>query len=321
MKFFKYKILIILGCFLSGCSVGTSTIEEHSFSRILQANNHVKPEVVAIMKMLGFEDVPTRVDAFTGKFFLTFARKRNVERWHLQDEMDLTLKAKILDLFEKLGYFNLLEPQKKTYDYIVVLGATLQRIRIRLATLKKYWERGIRCKKIIFLTGARPLEPFEGADLLADFKQTILPIKENWQLPTEYPQTEAEIFMAIWNQAQLPEDLAAIEIECVDTPMQKWPDGKIQRPNTGDIVKQWLSRNPTPGDCLFISNQPHVGYQDALIRRFISKDFLVEAVGLEVKKEDQTVSILLDALVRELAIEAVLCGLWNEETLESYLKQ
>jgi hypothetical protein len=324
MNFRLYKSIVFLGVLLGGCSVGNQQGFKpinRAVDRIVGADKNVNSTVVSIMQAMGCEYVPTKVDAFAAEFFPRFARKRGVERWDVHDTIDEKTKAYVLNLFDELGFFCAVQPKQKAYDYVVILGATLGRMRTRLGTLKLLWEQGVRAKRVVFLTGARPLEAFEGPELLADFKQTILPIKEGWLLPSEFPKTEAAGLMALWDQAQLPQDLRGTPLDFIDTPLQVWPDGKLERPNTGDTLLAWLAQKPTPGSCLFITNQPYVGYQEAMVRRFVPKDFTIETVSLSTGKEDKTVGVLVDALVRELAIEACVCGLWDEKTLESYLKQ
>ncbi|NGX40087.1 MAG: hypothetical protein KR126chlam1_01427 [Chlamydiae bacterium] len=44
-------------------------------------------------------------------------------------------------------------------------------------------------------------------------------------------------------------------------------------------ITDWLDTNPTPGNCLVISSQPHIGYEEAVARLFLPETFSVEGVG------------------------------------------
>ena len=48
---------------------------------------------------------------------------------------------------------------------------------------------------------------------------------------------------------------------------------------------------------------------------------LGEPVGSAADRDRNNVSVLVDLLLRWLAFEAYLNGLWDEQILESYLKQ
>ena len=90
----------------------------------------------------------------------------------------------------------------------------------------------------------------------------------------------------------------AIPIVFVDTPMQKTENNNLRRPNTRDTINEWLQKyNPHNGSILAISNQPFIGYQDAVLRNILPKGFSIETVGCE-NLENETTTIILDSLAR-----------------------
>lgn len=326
MRKFLLGFLACLFLVMSGCwnPLQPHTVDKEAL-RVLDENCHIRPQIITIMQALGHQKIPTRVDLFVKEFFPLVARKHGVERWQIQDTLTTETKDFILTQFEKLSFFGAITPQAKEYDYFVVLGATAKNIRLRFAYLKKLWESGIRGKRIVFLTGARRLEAFEGPEQLNDRIQQTLPIKTTWQPPAKHPENEAEIMHLLWLQAELPSDLAALPLDVINTPEQAWKDGSIHRPNTGDTATAWMAKKPTPGSCLIISVQPHVGYQGSVIRRWIKTPFTIETVGAATqqteRQDPRSVSVLVDALLRQLLFEAYHCNFLDEQTLESYLKQ
>jgi hypothetical protein len=179
----------------------------------------------------------------------------------------------------------------------------------------------VRCKQVIFLTSERPLVAFENRAALADRAQTVLPIRTDWQEPAQMPTKEHEMLPIVWDQAELPADLKALPRHIVVSTMKTYPDGTTRRAHTGDTVEDWVAQKPQPGSCLFISNQPYVGYQGGIARRLMPKEFSIEIVGAAPRSEQKSVSVLVDTLLRWLAFEARLAGLWSDATLQSYLNQ
>lgn len=327
MNRLRLSSLILLLTFFSGCwnpLDSAHTIHQDAL-HILDSNGHVRPQVTTIIQALGHANPPSRVDLFVKECFLLFARKKGVERWQVQDNLSPIDKNRVLAQFETLGFFDAITPKKSSYDYFVVLGASIKNVRTRLAYLKKLWVDGIRAKRIVFLTGARRLEPFEGPEQLNDRTQTTLPIKASWQPPAKHPEFETDLMRELWLQAELPTELAALPLDVINTPEQKWPDGSTHRPNTGDTAVAWLATKPTPGSCLCISVQPYVGYQGAVMRRLMPAPFTIETVGAAVqiaeRQDPRSVSVLVDTLLRQLLFESFLCRFFDEQTLESYLKQ
>lgn len=173
-------------------------------------------------------------------------------------------------------------------------------VRKRLAFLVREWNRGVRFDHIIMLAGQRPLDAeLESLSVLYDRKNKELPIRQSWHEPQLPPKTETEMMRMIFEQAQLPEALAKVQFRVIDTPMQKRADGSVCRPTTGDTVNAWLAQNPEPGNCLVISNQPYVAYQDSVMRCLMPKSFTIETIGSN-DQETERLSTLLDTVARTL---------------------
>ncbi|MBM3886417.1 hypothetical protein FJ364_00670 [Candidatus Dependentiae bacterium] len=322
MKFFVPKILLLAYFLLGGCSSQNNSIQSDALAAaVLLPNGTVSPTAVKLMEELGCVQVPTRVDHFVEAYFPHFCRKRGVERWQMDNNFDEQKKSRCMALFAQLGFFNEVKPLQREYDYVTVLGGTLTSMRGRLGYAKKLWQQGIRFAKIVFLTSDRPLELFENDEQLADTQQQILSIKADWQVPTSFPKTEATLMNVLWDQADKPKDLSDVSVDIISVPMKNLGDGRTERPHTGDTLVSWLAKKPLPGRCLFISSQPFVGYQHGVIKRLMPHDFIIESVGPKTAPEKNNIAVLIDSLLRWLAFESFLCGLWDDKTLEFYLKQ
>ncbi len=206
-----------------------------------------------------------------------FLRPKNKERWQVTSYLAAKEKAIQAECMA-LNMVKEIKPIHRDYEYIILFGGTLEGVRTRVAFLAKLWHRGIRFKKIIVLTGQRFLDPvIESEAELTNTRNLILAIKTNWQLKT-HPKTETDMIRMVFEQSIIPATWQSVPIEFIDTPMQK-KEGWFVRPNTIDTINQWLTTHPLPGSLLAISEQPSIGYQDALLRRFLPPSFTIETVG------------------------------------------
>ncbi|MBA3751383.1 hypothetical protein H0X06_01090 [Candidatus Dependentiae bacterium] len=213
----------------------------------------------------------------------------------------------LLPLFKELLLIEKIEPVKQYYSHVVLLGATITSVRNRLAYLIQLWESGIRFDTLIVLTGQRPLYPtIESLDLLLTDPLHLVQFKENWSFDGQVPSTETEMIKYIFNQTKTPKEWNVIPLIFVDTPLQKTETGEIRRPNTQDTIKEWLSLyNPHPHSILALSNQPVIGYQDAVLRRFFPLNFKIETIG-DIDSKNRGISTILDSLARWIYNEVLL---------------
>jgi hypothetical protein len=227
-------------------------------------------------------------------------RPHGSERWEIQ-ETAYANRDVLIDLLDQLCLFNEINPHKQHYNYCFVLGAIAPSVRGRLCYIFKLWDAGVRFDNLIFLGSERPLDAQkDSAAVLLDRSQTILPIRCDWTQTNGLPTTEVEMMKFIFGQATLPSGFDQINIQFISTPMKENEDGSVRRPNTGDTIAQWLSTDPILGSCLFISNQPYVGYQDAVIRTYMPSAFEVDVVGSCANPQKQNIDVVLDTLARWL---------------------
>lgn len=231
-----------------------------------------------------------------------FKRTDGKERWQI-DEKFHEKRTVAWHVIENLALISEITPMESHYDYAVILGATLPTIRTRMNHLIALWNHGVRFNKLVFLGGQRPLDPQrEPQDLLLNAPEFI---RSDWQLTDPIPTTEIDMMRMVYEQARLPKELANVETLFINAPMQKQSDGTLRRPTTGDTVHQWLIDDPTLKDLpnpkiLVISSQPHVGYQDAVMRTLLPKTFDIDTAGSAIDDKTTKFAEILDALTRWL---------------------
>jgi hypothetical protein len=228
----------------------------------------------------------------------------------------------VFQLFRSIGDVGPLYPSLQTYDYILLNGSTIEDMRFRLYTLQELVVQKrlliTPTTKIIFLTGERDLYPEEDEGQLKDTH----PLQQNphWKTPIALPTTEDQAAEWIWNQSQLVPSLREAPITFVRAKkrIEKDPttgEAIKRRPNTYDTVQAWIQgHQPHPGDCLMISNQPYVYYQQATLEAalkkagLLSKGFTVEGTGARSEPEDfsyftKHIAIFLDNFARTIYTE------------------
>ena len=140
---------------------------------------------------------------------------------------------------------------------------------------------------------------------LYDRTNKFLPIQADWMEPAKIPATETEMAKMVYNQAKLPKDFKElVQVQFIDTPLQRASNGGAIRPNTGDTIKLWLTKTKPTGSVLAISNQPYVGYQHAVLKTFVPKEMSIETVGPKPSTSASS-DLLLDTLARWLYQENV----------------
>lgn len=270
---------------------------------LLTRDNKPNHHLTELLSLLGVNHDGTlaSIVASTQKQWL---RNPDQERWHMA-EISVPQKERIKSLLGMLYLQEEIKPIKKNYDYCLMLGATVQRVRTRFAYLLDLHKQGVTCQQIIMLGGKRRLdEKIESATQLLDAHNTDLLFKKDWQLNQALPTNETEMMRMVVDQTDLPADFAK-KIIFIDTPMQSNGDGApMRRPNTGDTIKQWLKSHVKPGSCLAISNQPYIGYQDSVIRTFLPESFSLETVGPRAE-DDSTIAATLDSIARWLYQENI----------------
>lgn len=201
---------------------------------------------------------------------------RKGELWELEDQHPDKWNQ-VFPLFRELGMIDEITPSKSHYNYALVQGARLSAVTRRFETLIQHVEEGLQIDKIVFLGGERPLDP--------EIETPYLP-----GLSTEY-----EMIIYVYDML-VPESMRGIEVEFVNAKM----DGD-DRPTATSTISEWLRDHPRPGSCLVITHQPYVNHQDAVMSRYLPKDFTFETI--ERASRVTNLSIYLDSITRILYLQ------------------
>lgn len=224
-------------------------------------------------------------------------RKDGKERWDVEDMIHASPEM-IYDLFSKLALVQPKYSSESHYEYAVILGATLQKVRSRFNFLSKEWKKGMRFNKLVILTGDRLLNPdFENQEALINPSLSPYPFRKDWSFSGQLPKNETEMMLLVLDQLDLPKEWQSKKPIIADAPQKK---GK--RPNTEDTVWEWLAKNPQPGSTLIVTDQPFLGRADTIVRKILP-DFSIETVGEGVsfdyfKSEKKATPVILDELAR-----------------------
>ncbi len=262
-------------------------------------NQDNKP-TVALLELLN-EMRAHHTDSFPSIVQTTqlWLRPTEKERWEFKNDFIEIKKPRLLKLFENLCLIQKVEPSKKYYDYALLFGGTLDDVRNRLAYLITLWDNGIRFNSLVILTGQRLLNAtLENHERLLNNQHKGLPSKNTWHFKENFPTSEPEMIKFVFEQTDIPRAWDTVSRIFIDTPPQETGSNSFRRPNTEDTIIQWLKEcKPQPGSILAISNQPFIGYQNAVLRKNMPQKFAMETVGSAYQDNESTTTIL-DALVR-----------------------
>lgn len=289
MKIFLALLLFIF-------ALGTVRADPMPKPQVILDNHSPSPALLELLDECGIQHNGALLDIIEKT--QSFWRQEGKERWEMLPLIGLH-ERRIYALLDRLHVLEEIPSPMQHFDYAIVHGALLPRVRMRIAFLIKEWKRGVRFDKIVFFTGERPLlSSAENEAALLDYDNRFLPISGNWSFNGALPTNEIQMMRFVFEQACLPEDMKKVPVEWVISPMII-KDGKVTRPNTQNNITEWLSRRPKPGSCLAISNQPYVGYQDAVLRKHLPTSYSLTTVGPQADGSTK-LEVHLDNLARWL---------------------
>lgn len=249
------------------------------------ASSVVNPTLLEFLKEMKIEHDGTLTSMINATQAAGWQRPLQVERWQVPD-LNVEERGIVLSYATKMGLLESRYPQKKHYDYAVIMGGATFRMEKRMQFFQELWNAGYRFDRIVLLSGDRPIDPAVE------------------KLP-EGCKTETEAAHAMWKMRDLPAEIRNIPTLFVDMPMVPIYRGK-RRPSSADTIAKWIKTHPKPGSCLFISNQPYINYQEATARLLIPKGFTVEMVGPGAVPAELNAADILDSIARWLYQEGQL---------------
>lgn len=208
-----------------------------------------------------YEDLVTDLLEFlklTQKHFTI--RTGHQERWEiLHPEWMSINKDKNFHLLETLGMVSAIEPQNKATDALCILGGTMGKMVNRIDYASLLTNKNLRANNLILLAGERYVTvKVDGTE--AELNK----IAEAYQLSDWRALTETHLIQEAYKKSLL---YGKIPTFTIDTPARDLP-----RPTTQTIILElieWLKLHRDIKNIIFVSNQPYVKYQKAIIEGVI----------------------------------------------------
>jgi hypothetical protein len=177
------------------------------------------------------------------------------------------MNPKIAQALGKIGTVNAVLPQHKKYDHIFIMCDGFENILLNLSFA---WvlisQKELASTDIIFLPTTRQANPLKensaALKKLIDQYRSVLPLKKGYPWK-KFPRTETEFVQLLIAQLDIPKKLK-LKLASATLPVAS---------NSGlanlahKIAYAFLTRFGSPGHCLFITGNPFIGYQDAMLHR------------------------------------------------------
>lgn len=201
-------------------------------------------------------------------------RKASQERWDVQPEvwMETTDQEKLLQKLKQLNVVDTITPTLNHYDAICILGSTLKSMQTRARYVANLINKDhMQTETIIMLVGERYVTLNVDGDAA-----TLKKIAQHNNLEIK-KLTETQLGIEAYQTSAIPKN---IPLHVIDT-----PKGNLSRPTTETTLQElikFLKNKPTVKSILFISNQPNVYYQQAIIAEVLKHydaHVLFEVIG------------------------------------------
>lgn len=238
---------------------GFKTIEQKTaIKNLLKASSILGKEESLINKLpprSDFNDFVFDLLSFVKETQEKFViRKANQERWEVNGSEWMN-KVSIDNLH--LQVIEEIKPNTRRADILCILGSTMPNMLKRLNYARLLIEKGLEIKEVILLSGERYANP--KVDDKIEEVANYLNIDEINQV------TEAHLIKYIFEKSSLNGSYA---VTLINTPRNNLP-----RPTTQttmiDFVKWYKDQNRTDKDVIFISSQPNIKYQEAIISQIL----------------------------------------------------
>ncbi len=209
------------------------------------------------------------------------------ERWEVTPAtwMQPNNQTEIMTTLKRLKATDDVEPIIKHPDAICILGSTFKTMQTRLAYAQKLFDNGVSTKQFILLVGERK------ATINVDGNEEELrSIAEEYGINDLKKLTETHLGNKAYTLSKIYNKLP---MHVIDTPA-----GNLPRPTTETTIMEltlWLRQHPEIKTVVFISNQPHVLYQTAVIAEVLKNKrakINFEIVGPAIEKNTQTHSLI-----------------------------
>lgn len=219
------------------------------------------------------------------KYFVI--REGTQERWEIPPKKWITENQHIIfSEMKKLGMVSKVEPMESNTDIICILGTTLELMQRRF----QYTENLIKQEKLkgthlILLTGAR-----KAVVNIDGTQHKLFKIAKRNNILDIGNLTETHLLKDIYTHSLIYGQLECIVIDT--------PAGNIPRPTTETTILElvkWLNGKRDIKKIVFISNQPYIKYQGAIISQILkclTPKLAFEIIGPKVIKNIPAIRLL-----------------------------
>jgi hypothetical protein len=183
-------------------------------------------------------------------------RTGNQERWEVKPhewmEHHQSENSKLLG---SLGMLSEIKPVQSSVDSICVLGGAMQRMKVRMDYAASLINSGFIANNLILLAGERYVTI--GVDGTGE---ELNEIAASYKLGGANQLTETNLIEEVHKKSRLH---GALTTYIIDTPKRDLP-----RPTTQTTIQElisWLKDHHDIKSITFVSNQPYVKYQNAVI--------------------------------------------------------
>ncbi len=213
------------------------------------------------------------------------------ERWEIKPAAWMLKNQEAnFSYLRTLGFIDSVKPTTTSTDAICILGTTLERITNRLNYANLAVTDGIQADKLILLAGERV------ATLGVDgTKEQLTNIANNYHISDLIKLTETHLIQEAYNNSLLSNN--KIPSYVIDTPA-----GDLPRPTTQTTILElieWPKQHEDINDILFVSNQPYVKYQEAIIKEVLQSRNIsinVEVIGSGIEFSNADLQPCIEAL-------------------------
>lgn len=200
-------------------------------------------------------------------------RTGSQERWQVKPTPWMEKnKEKNFQYLESLGFIKVIKPDEMTADALCILGSTMQSMKNRIKYAELLFENGLKTENIILLAGERTVKvEVDGT------KEELESIASNYHISNLGKLTETHLIREAYKNSLLSNK---VPVYVIDTPARDLP-----RPTTQTTIVEliiWLKQHNDIKNIIFVSNQPNVKYQEAVIKEvFRNSDVQIsfEVVG------------------------------------------
>ncbi|MFN7039380.1 MAG: hypothetical protein ACK4OM_07445 [Alphaproteobacteria bacterium] len=313
--YFKHNVYLVILYILAICMVACSynykgnlsvydLLEDYGYSNESQKKSleylmrqaNIIPETQTLAKYFparaNHNDLLKDILKFVKETQKSFTiRSAAQERWEVQGLkwMKKNTEQNIMAL-KDLGFINKISPNIKNPDAICILGATMPSMERRIDYVKELLtDKKLQTQNIILLAGERYVTSNADGDEIK-----LLDIARKYGFDSVNKLTETHLIQELY----LNSPLHKIPYYVIDTPRNNLP-----RPTTETTIiklKGWLSEHKEIKSIVFVSSQPNVKYQAAVINETLKNiDVKFEVVG-PAASADTKVHNIIGALGSEI---------------------